>query len=51
MIGVRPAGTIVGINPDPNCELWDWCDIGVISEWSDVLESLVKRLCAIGINA
>ena len=51
MIGVRSAGTIVGINPDPNCELWDWCDVGVIAEWSDVLESLVERLSAIGVSA
>lgn len=51
MIGVRSAGTIVGINPDPKCELWDWCDVGVIAEWHDVLESLVERLSAIGVNA
>lgn len=45
-IGLRGAGTIVGINPDPNCELWGWCDIGLIADWRDALEPLVDRLTA-----
>lgn len=45
-IGLRGAGTIVGINPDPDCELWGWCDIGLIADWRDALEPLVDRLTA-----
>ena len=44
MIGVRSADTIVGINTDTDCELWDSCDIGLVGDWRDVLERLIPRL-------
>jgi electron transfer flavoprotein alpha subunit len=43
-IGVRGAGTIVGINPDPECELWSWCDVGLVADWRDGLAALVPVL-------
>ena len=43
-IGVRQAGTIVGINTDPNCELWEGCDIGLVADWREALPPLVERL-------
>ena len=43
-IGVRQAGTIVGINTDPNCELWEGCDIGLVADWREALPALVERL-------
>ena len=43
-IGVRGAGTIVGINPDPECELWAWCDVGLVADWRDGLAALVPVL-------
>ncbi len=46
VVGLRGAGTVVGINPDPTCELWDWCDIGLVADWRDALEPLVDRLVA-----
>jgi len=51
MIGARSAGTVVGVNTDPDCELWDWCDIGVVGDWREVLEALVPRLAKLGIEA
>lgn len=43
-IGVRQAGTIVGINTDTNCELWEGCDIGLVADWREALPALVERL-------
>ena len=43
-VGLRGAGTVVGINPDPDCELWGWCDIGMVADWRDAFEPLVERL-------
>jgi len=51
MIGVCSAGTVVGVNTDPDCELWDWCDVGVVGDWREVLESLIPRLAKLGIGA
>ena len=45
-VGVRRAGTNVGINPDPDCPLWDWCDIGLVGDWKAAFERLVPRLRA-----
>ncbi|MBC8365675.1 MAG: hypothetical protein H8E59_11805 [Actinobacteria bacterium] len=44
MVGVRRAGTIVGINPDPDCDLWAECDIGLVADWHEALPALVERL-------
>jgi electron transfer flavoprotein alpha subunit len=43
-VGVRQAGTIVGINTDPDCELWAGCDIGMVADWRKALPALVERL-------
>ena len=43
-VGLRGAGTVVGINPDPDCELWGWCDVGMVADWRDAFEPLVERL-------
>ena len=49
MVGVRSAGTIVGINPDPQCELWEWCDIGFVGDWHKIFEKLVFQLTKTGV--
>ena len=49
-VGLRGAGTVVGINPDPDCELWDWCDVGLVADWRDALEPLVEVLLAAGLS-
>jgi len=50
-VGLRGAGTVVGINPDPDCELWDWCDVALVADWQDALEPLVDRILAAGDGA
>ncbi len=42
--GIRSAGTVLGINPDPDAPLWDYCDAGVVATWQEVLPLLVEEL-------
>ena len=43
-VGVRNAGTVVGINPDPDAPLWEVVDIGLIGDWSEIFDALIPRL-------
>ncbi|MDE0653337.1 MAG: FAD-binding protein [bacterium] len=42
--GVRAAGSIVAINPDPEAPIFDWCDVGFVADWRDVFDELIPRL-------
>lgn len=44
MVGVRSAGTILAINPDPAAPLWHCADAGIVATWQDALPMLVARL-------
>jgi len=46
-VGVRQAGTVVGINTDPDCELWSWCDVGLIADWREALPAFTNRISQI----
>ena len=43
-VGIRSAGTVVGINPDPDCELWSACDIGLVGDWRTAMDLLIPGL-------
>ena len=43
-VGVRNAGTVVGINPDPDAPLWEVVDIGFVGDWAEVFDALIPRL-------
>ncbi len=42
--GVRAAGSIVAVNPDPEAPIFDWCDVGFVADWRDVFDELIPRL-------
>ena len=44
--GVRSAGSIVAINPDPGAPIFDWCDVGFVTDWREVFDELIPRLQA-----
>ncbi len=43
-VGVRNAGMVVGVNPDPDAPLWDVVDIGIVGDWAEVFDALVPRM-------
>ena len=43
-VGVRNAGTIIGINTDPDAMIFRWSDVGVVGDWHEVLAALTERL-------
>ena len=42
--GVRSAGNIVAVNPDPEAPIFDWCDVGFVADWREVFDELIPRL-------
>lgn len=47
-IGIQQAGTIVAINSDPNAEIFDTADFGVVDDWSEIVPALTEKLKAVG---
>jgi electron transfer flavoprotein alpha subunit len=43
-VGVRAAGTVLAINPDPAAPIFDACDVGVVGDWHDAVPLLVDAL-------
>ncbi len=42
--GIRSAGTVVGVNVDPEAEIFRWSDVGIVGDWRVVLPELVSRI-------
>jgi electron transfer flavoprotein alpha subunit len=45
-IGVRAAGTVLAINPDPDAPIFDHADIGIVADWRAALPLLVDQLAS-----
>jgi electron transfer flavoprotein alpha subunit len=44
MVGVRAAGTVLAINPDPTAPVWDASDVGIVGDWREVVPMLDAAL-------
>jgi electron transfer flavoprotein alpha subunit len=44
VIGVRAAGTVLAINPDPAALIFDAADVGIVGDWREVLPLLEDAL-------
>jgi electron transfer flavoprotein alpha subunit len=44
MVGVRAAGTVLAINPDPDALVFRVADVGIVADWHDVVPALVAEL-------
>jgi electron transfer flavoprotein alpha subunit len=44
MVGVRAAGTVVAINPDPDAPIWQFCDAGIVGQWQECVPLLASAL-------
>jgi electron transfer flavoprotein alpha subunit len=43
-VGVRSAGTIVAVNPDPDAPVFAFADVGIVGDWREVVAELVRQL-------
>jgi electron transfer flavoprotein alpha subunit len=46
-VGVRSAGTIVAVNPDPEAPVFGFADIGIVGDWHVVVPELERQLRAL----
>jgi electron transfer flavoprotein alpha subunit len=44
MVGVRAAGTVLAINPDPDALVFGVADVGIVADWHDAVPLLVAAL-------
>ncbi|MFO7589854.1 MAG: FAD-binding protein [Acidimicrobiia bacterium] len=44
MVGVRAAGTVLAINPDPDALVFQVADIGIVGDWTDVVPLLADEI-------
>ena len=43
MVGVRAAGTVLAINPDPDALVFGVADIGIVADWHDAVPAPRRR--------
>ncbi len=43
-VGLRQAGTILAVNTDPDAAVFDICDIGIVGDWREAADCLVREL-------
>ncbi len=43
-VGVRSAGTIVAVNPDPDAPVFGFADVGIVGDWREVVHELEAQL-------
>ena len=48
MVGVRAAGTVIAVNPDPAAPVFDFADVGIVGDWAEVVPELERRLRSAG---
>ncbi|HEX3947926.1 MAG TPA: FAD-binding protein [Acidimicrobiales bacterium] len=44
MVGVRAAGTVLAVNPDPEAPVFGHADLGIVGDWHEVLPLLQEAL-------
>jgi electron transfer flavoprotein alpha subunit len=46
MVGVRAAGTVLAVNPDPEAPVFGVADVGIVGDWRTVVPHLVAAVAA-----
>ncbi len=46
MVGLRRAGLVVAVNPDPDAPVFDFADLGLVADWQEVVTELEAQLDA-----
>jgi electron transfer flavoprotein alpha subunit len=47
MVGLRRAGLVVGVNPDPEAPVFEFADYGIVADWQDAVPELERQLRAL----
>lgn len=47
--GVRGAGSILAVNPDPQAPIFRSCDLGIVADWQEVVPLLTPELTSRGL--
>ena len=50
-VGIRNAGVLMAVNSDPDAEIFDQVDIGLVGEWQRIVPELTAELTARGLSA
>ena len=50
-VGIRNASTILAVNSDPDAEIFDQVDVGLVGEWQTIIPELIGELTARGLSA
>ena len=48
-VGIRNAGVILAVNSNPDAEIFDQVDVGLVGEWQTVVPELTAELAARGV--
>jgi len=43
-IGTRSAGAVLAVNSDPDAPIFEWADVGIVGDWREAVQALVKKL-------
>ena len=44
MVGIRDAETVVAINQDPQAPIFEFCDIGLVGDYKEILPSFIEAV-------
>jgi electron transfer flavoprotein alpha subunit len=44
MVGIKNAEVMVAINQDPKAPIFDFCDLGLVGDYREILPSLIKAI-------
>lgn len=50
-VGIRNAGVLMAVNSDPDAEIFDQVDVGLVGEWQRLVPELTAELTARGLAA
>lgn len=43
-VGIQRAGTILAINNNPDADIFKQCDYGIVGDWREVVEEMVRQV-------
>jgi electron transfer flavoprotein alpha subunit len=44
MVGIKGAEVMVGINEDPSAPIFEFCDLGLVGDFKEIVPALVRAI-------